>query len=214
MQHLGKRAWILMGMSLLAIPVSAAAVAYACTALATLHASSGTAVAGTTITVTGKFFAPHDAADIRTSPAFIRMDRLDGAALTQVSPASNGTFSVDVTVPTVNAGEHVLIATQNGIDGRPAYGTPARTVLTVEPAPVAAAVLKPAAIATLAPVSVFPPAPKPAVTTKAKKKKTMAQRVASCRSKYKVSSAKTKKGRKRVAARRASCIRLATKRTS
>jgi hypothetical protein len=39
--------------------------------------------------------------------------------------------------------------------------------------------------------------------------KTKAQRVRACKSKFKLTSAKTKKGRKRMASKRAACIRLA-----
>jgi hypothetical protein len=207
MQRLGKRVWPLFGLTVLAVPVCAAGVAYACTALATISTSAPAAVAGTTVTVTGKWFAPHDPADIRTTPAVVHMDKVDGPVIAQASPSSNasgGTFSVAVTVPAVAAGDHVLIVTQNGIDGKPAYGTPARTVLTVEPAPIPAA-----APAALVPISV-PAALAAPVASLKPAVKTKAQKLAACKSKYKPTSAKTKKGRQRIAARRASCIRSVT----
>jgi hypothetical protein len=209
MQAVGKRVWVLLALGLLAVPVSAAGVAYACTALATVSTSSSSAVVGSTITVSGKYFAPHDASDIRTTPAIIHMDRVDGPALAQVSPSSastSGAFSVPVAVPAVEAGDHVLIVTQNGIDGKPAYGTPARTILTVALAPVVAAAAP--ALTLPAPVAV-PAALAAPIASPASPVKTKAQRMAACKSKYKLGSAKSKKARKRIAARRSACIRLA-----
>jgi|GEM_PF-6333593 len=204
----GKRVWLLLIMGLLAVPVTAAGIAYACTALATLSTNTSSAAQGASVTVSGKGFAPHDPADIRTTPVEVHMDTASGPVLAQASPSGNnsgGTFSVDVTVPSVDPGDHVLIATQNGIDGRPAYGTPARAVLTVNPAPAAAAATPPVVAAFVAapPVAAMPTAPA------APAKKTMAQRLASCKTKYNVSKAQTKAGKKRVAARRASCMRIA-----
>ena len=209
---------LLMALGLMAVPVTAVGVAYACTALAVAETNVRTAAVGDTVTVSGKFFAPHDPSDIRTSPAIIRMDRIDGPALAQASPGSNsagGTFSVDITVPATDAGEHVVIVTQAGINGAPAYGTPARTVLRVTPAPAPAA----AQAAAAAPA----PAPAPAVAaplatpfpaagtspTPARTGPTRAQRIAACKRRFRVSSAKTQRGRRRIASRRTSCIRTA-----
>jgi hypothetical protein len=196
-----------MSVGLLAVPVCAVGIAYGCTALATVSTGSPSAVAGGTVSIAGKFFAPHDPSDIRTSPAIVHMDTLDAPALATVSPNSAGTFSVTVTVPaTTAAGDHVLIVTQNGINGAPAFGTPARTVLTVDPAPLPAPVVTvPAPTAALAPVTVPAALTAPAATVK--KTLTKAQKIARCKSKFKPSSAKTKKGRKRIAARRSACIR-------
>jgi hypothetical protein len=207
MNRLGNRFWPVVSLGLLAVPVCAVGIAYGCTALATVSTSSPSAVAGSSVTVAGKFFAPHDPADIRTSPALVRMDTVDGPALATASPNSAGTFSVAITVPsTTAAGDHVLIVTQNGINGAPAFGTPARTVLTVDPAPLPAPVVTVPEPSALAPVTVPAALSAPIVTT-AKKKLTKAQKIARCKSKYKPSSAKTKKGRKRIAARRSACIR-------
>ena len=210
MHLLGKRGLLLIALGLLAVPVTAAGVAYACTALATISTSSPSALAGSSVTVSGKYFAPHDPSDIRASPAVVHMDRVDGPALASVSPgpaADGGRFSVDITVPAVDPGEHVVIVTQSGIDGRPAYGTPARAVLMIDPTPppVAAAPLPPPTTVP-APLAEVPNAA--AVTPPAVAKvRTMAQRIAACKSRYRISAAKTKKGRKRLAARRAACIR-------
>jgi hypothetical protein len=206
MNRLGNRFWPVVSLGLLAVPVCAVGIAYGCTALATVSTGSPSAVAGSSVTVAGKFFAPHDPADIRTSPALIHMDTLDSPALATASPNSAGTFSVAITVPsTTAAGDHVLIVTQNGIDGAPAFGTPARTVLTIDPAPLPAPVITVPAPAALAPVTVPAALSVPIVT--AKKKLTTAQKIARCKAKFKPSSAKTKRGHKRLAARRSACIR-------
>lgn len=202
MNRLGNRFWPVVSLGLLAVPVCAAGIAYGCTALATVSTSSPSAMAGSSVSVAGKFFAPHDPSDIRTSPALIRMDTVDGPALATASPNSAGTFSVAITVPsTTPAGDHVLIVTQNGINGAPAFGTPARTVLTVDPAPLPAPVVT---VPALAPVTVPAALSTPVATVK---KLTKAQKVARCKSKYKPSKAKTKKGRHRMAVRRSACIR-------
>ena len=228
MHPLHKRLLLLMALGLLAVPVTAAGVAYACTALATTSVSRSAATVGDTVTVSGKGFAPHDASDLRTSQAEVRMDSATGPVLAKASPSSNntgGTFSVDITVPNVDAGEHVLVVTQNGISGTPAYGTPARTVLMVQPKPappaaVAQAVAEAAPVAApvapvvapfVAPVVETPAAPS-ASTALAKAKalariKARARALAACRSKYNATRAKTASGRKRLASKRASCVR-------
>ena len=205
MHRLGNRFWPVMTLGVLAVPVCAVAVAYGCTALATVSTSNPSAVAGSSVAVAGKFFAPHDPADIRTSPALIHLDTVDAPAIASASPDAAGTFSVPITVPaTIAAGDHVLIVTQNGSDGAPAFGTPARTILTVDPAPLPAPVVTVPAPAQ-APVTV--PAALIAPLAAAKKPLTKAQKISRCKSKYKPSSAKTKKGRHRLATRRAACIR-------
>ncbi|HTN24649.1 MAG TPA: hypothetical protein VL120_11720 [Solirubrobacteraceae bacterium] len=201
MHPLGKRVWLWLGLGLLAVPVTMAGVAYACTALATITTSSPSAVAGSVVTVAGKGFAPFDPADISTAPALVHMDSITGPVLAQAAPTSNnagGTFSVDVTVPNVPAGDHVIVVTQNDVTGAPAYGTPARTVLSVVPAPLAP-IIVPVITAPIA-LGTVPVAP---VQTAAQK---LAKAIAKCKTTNNVSKAKTAAGRKRVASRRASCI--------
>ena len=233
MHPLHKRLLLLMALGLLAVPVSAAGVAYACTALATTSVSRSAAVVGDTVTVSGKGFAPHDAADIRTSQAEVHMDSATGPVLAKASPSSNntgGTFSVDITVPNVDAGEHVLVVTQNGINGTPAYGTPARTVLMVQPKPAPPAAAQTVAEAApalpvapvvapfVAPVVNTPAAPSASsALAKAKaralaKVRARSRALASCRSKYNAKRAKTSTGRKRMATKRAACVRAAFRR--
>jgi len=226
MRHLGKRAWAVLTMGLLIVPMSAASLAYACTGLATISSSPGSAVAGETVTINARGFAPHDPSDSRTgSPAEIRMDSMDGPVIGTASPSASGTggsFSVQIKVPQVEPGEHVLIATQNRNDGRPSYGTPARTVFTVNPTPAPAAAGVQAAAPAPAPQAAAPtPAPpttKAAPTQAAPKvpqpnsRKTLARAVKRCTTKYDVKKAKTRVGKKRTAARRAACIKQAKRR--
>jgi hypothetical protein len=215
MQALGMRALLLMVLGVAAVPVVAVGVAYGCTALATANTSTSTATPGTTITVSGKGFSPHDPSDARTAPAVIRLDRVDGPALATATPSSSatgGAFAVDVTVPDVEAGPHVLVVTQDGIDGRPAYGTPARAVLMVEPRPAPPA--PPVAPAPPPPPPALAVVPPPAPPAAAPKRTTLAQRIAACKRKHKLSTAKTKRGRARIAARRAACIRSARRNAS
>lgn len=240
MHPLHKRLLLLMALGLLAVPVTAAGVAYACTALATTSVSRSAATVGETVTVSGKGFAPHGASDIRTSPAEVHLDTPNGPLLAKASPSSSetgGTFSVDITVPDgVSPGEHVLVVTQNGISGTPAYGTPARTVLTVlpkpKPAPPAAAAQTVAEAAPALPAATVvapivaqvvstPAAPRRGSTALAKAKakalartKARGRALAACRSKYSTKRAKTSAARKRIASQRARCVRAAIRRTA
>lgn len=221
MRQLGKRGLVLLALGLFAVPMSAASLAYACTGLATISTSSGSGVAGSAVTVNGKGFAAHDPSDVRTSPAEIRIDSMTGPVIGTASPSASrtgGDFSVQITIPaSADPGEHVLIATQNGADGRPSYGTPARTVFTVDPAPapapaVAAAAPAPAPVVAAAPaaVTVAPAQDSPKSSSPSKPARaSLGQAIASCNRQFNVKKAKTKVGKRRTAARRTACIRRA-----
>ena len=224
MRQLGKRGLVLVALGLFVVPMSMASVAYACTALATITTSPGSGVAGSTVTVNAKGFAAHDPSDARTAPAEIRLDSMTGPVIGTASPSSSrtgGNFSVQITVPNVDAGEHVLIATQNGTDGRPSYGTPARTVFTVAAAPapapapapaVAAAAPAPGPVVAAAPaaVAVAPAQDSPKSSSPSKPARaSLGQAIASCNRQFNVKKAKTKVGKRRTAARRSACIRRA-----
>jgi hypothetical protein len=209
MHTVQKRLLTFGGMAMLAVPLSTAAIAYACTSIATVATSSQTAVAGANVTVSGKGFTPHDAGDTNSEPAKIRFDDIDGPVIATANPspaADGGKFSVQVAVPGLAAGDHVLVVTQNGSDGRPAYGTPARTVLTVlaPAAPVvpAAPSLQPAHREAVVLPTLTAPSGDSAKLTKA---------VASCKRKFATKKAKTKAGRKSMARKRATCITSAEK---
>lgn len=214
MRHLvGKRGLTLLALSLVLVPMSAASLAYACTGLATISTSPGSAVAGATVTVDARGFAPHDPSDGRTSPAEIRMDSMTGPVIGTASPSSaksGGNFSVQITVPAVAAGDHVLIATQNGADGRPSYGTPARTVFTVDPTPAAAPVAAAAAAPAAAPSAAVAAAPA-AVSSKSvsRRPSARAKAIARCSTRYNAKRAKTRAGKRRTLAHRKACIKRA-----
>lgn len=229
MHNFAKRAWLLLGLGLLAVPLAALGIAHACTGLATVSANPGAGAAGDRVTISGKGFAPHDPADVRGGPAEIRMDDQRGPVLATASPqggAAGGSFSAQITVPQVPPGDHIIIVTQTGAAGQPAYGTPARQVFTVtapsnsgppagqpaSPPPAAASANQPpagqpAAGTTTAGQSSGTPAAKPNGSKAALKKA-----VAKCKKKYSTKKTKTKAGKKRLAKRRAACISQAKRR--
>lgn len=218
MQNFGKRVWVVVGMGLLSVPLVTVGLAYACTGLATVSSNPGSGAPGSTVTVNGKGFIAHDPSDVRTSPAEIRLGSMDGPVLATASPAggsAGGSFSVEMTVPQVSPGQHVLVVTQRGADGRPAYGTPARQAFAViappPPAPAPApALAQPAPLGTL-PVAVQPaPAATPApsnrrTSSSASRRRALARALASCNRRYSSRKAKTRAGKLRMAKRRVTC---------
>jgi hypothetical protein len=211
MHSVQKRLLTIAGMTVLAVPLTAVAIAYACTSIATVSTDKAAALATTTVTVNGKGFTPHNAGDTTTDTAKIRFDDIDGAVIATANPSSaadGGKFSVQIQVPAgMAAGDHVLLVTQNGSDGRPAYGTPARQVFTVlapvvTPAASTATSLVPALGAAFVIPTLTEPSGDDAKLTKA---------VASCKRKFSTTKAKTKAGRRSMARKRATCITSAEK---
>jgi hypothetical protein len=195
----------------LAVPLTAVAIAYACTSIATVSTDKAAALAATTVTVNGKGFTPHNAGDTTTDTAKVRFDDIDGAVIATANPsaaADGGKFSVQIQVPAgMAAGDHVLLVTQNGSDGRPAYGTPARQVFTVlAPVVTPAATTATGLVPALGEAFVIPTLTEPsgddAMLTKA---------IASCKRKFSTKKAKTKAARKSMARKRATCITSAEK---
>lgn len=205
-----KRLLTFVGMGTFALPLTVAAMAYACTSISTVDTAPGQALAGTTVTVSGKGFTPHEAGDTTTDSAKVRFDAVDGPVVGTANPSSaadGGRFSVQVTVPAnMAAGDHVLLVTQNGSDGRPAYGSPARQIFSVLE-PVVAAV--PAA--TPSPVPALGQAFVPVLTTPSGDVKKLTKAVASCKKKFSSRKATTRTGRKMMARKRATCITSAEK---
>ena len=133
-----RRRTCLASLGALCVPLSAAAVAYGCTAAATLTPASTAAAAGDTVTVTGKYFGTHDPEDVTTnSPVQIRLGSLTGPVLGSAKPTgTEREFTVSITVPRETpAGDSFLTATQLSATGTPVYGTPARQAFKVLPAP-------------------------------------------------------------------------------
>ncbi len=136
-----RRRTCLVSLGALCVPLSAAAVAYGCTAAATLSPASTAAVAGDTVTVTGKYFGTHNPEDINSnSPVQLRLGSVTGPVLGSASPTGNEReFTVNITVPAgTPAGDSFLSATQLSATGTPVYGTPARQAFKVLPAPAPA----------------------------------------------------------------------------
>ncbi len=134
MRKLRKRALLLIGLGVMLVPLAITAVAYACTAVSTLSISPGAATAGSTVTVTGKFFGTHNPADATSDgPAQIRLGSLSGPVLATASPSgTDRSFTVQVTIPkSAAAGDTFLAATQQTASGTAVYGTPSRQAFTV-----------------------------------------------------------------------------------
>ena len=101
-----------------------AAVAYACTNLATLNLSQGSGAPGTSFTATGSSFTPN-------APVVFHWNSLTGPVLAKVNAGSSGAITATAKVPsTALPGDYVVVATQT-VGGQPAFGTPARATFQV-----------------------------------------------------------------------------------
>ena len=141
-----RRRWYLVALGVVAAPLVGASLAYACTSLATLGLNPTSGTAGQQVTVTGRGFSAHDAADVRTGLIEVRFDSLNSPSLTVIKADPNGGFTAQIAIPQSAApGNHVVIATQNRANGTAAGGTPARQSFTVVASPKAAVTSSPAA---------------------------------------------------------------------
>lgn len=114
--------------------VAVAAIAYACTALATMDTDRKAAHAGEQVDGTGRGFSASPTA----SAVEIHFNARDGAVLWSGSPDLSGNIAFSFTVPQADPGQYVLIATQTN-NGNPVGGTPARSSFEIlAPAPAAA----------------------------------------------------------------------------
>ncbi len=217
MRRIGKRTALMLGLGVLAVPLVGTALAYGCTAIATLQTSSAEGTPGSVVTVTGKGFGTHDAQDERSNrPAEIRMGSLTAPVLATTSPTGdNGTFTAQFTVPAdAPAGETFIAVTQERADGRTVYGTPARQAFTVSAAPAA-----PAPATPTAPPVVSPDAgdrgDRGAGDGQAQRRQAARRRaqrkraVAVCKRKFSARNATRKVGKRRMAKRRSACIKRA-----
>ena len=106
------------------IAAATAAVAYACTNLATLDLSQGGGAPGTSFTATGSSFSP-------SAPVSLHWNSLTGPVLAKAMASPSGSIAATATVPsTATPGEYVIVATQT-VKGAPAFGTPARATFQV-----------------------------------------------------------------------------------
>ncbi len=198
MRRLGRRSWFVVGLGALAVPLVATALAYGCTAVATLSSNPGAAPAGGTVTVTGRFFGTHDPSDASSNqPAEIRLGSVSGPVLATGSPSgSDRSFSVQLTVPAgTPAGDTFISATQKSASGTPVYGTPARQAFTVT------------AAAGAAPGGSAPSAP--AVDQQVGSQVALGKALARCKAKYNSKKAKSSRGKRSMARKRAACVRRA-----
>jgi len=214
MRKLGRRAWFTISLGLLAVPLTATAIAYGCTAVATLSTDPGAAPAGSTITVSGQGFGTHEPAQENTNgPAEIRMGSVTGPVLATADPTgAKRTFSVQVTVPAAAVGDTFITATQKQADGRPVYGTPARQAFTVTaPAPRAGTPSPASSGMTASGPSASTPTTTTTTTKPAgKSKAAIAKAVKVCNKKYAAASkGKSKRAKKRLAHQRAACVKKA-----
>jgi hypothetical protein len=155
LRHLTRRALAVLA-GLLAVPILGLSVAWACTALATIDMDHKEgAVVGDVVNGTGRGFSATTPNQVE-----IRLDGREGPLLASVRPAPNGTIAFSFTVPSAAAGDHVVVATQNGVTGQPASGTPARAPFTVSDPGAPPAPAQPAAPAQQQPAQ---PAPAQAV---------------------------------------------------
>lgn len=208
MPNFTKRAGLLLGLGVLAVPLVGTALAYGCTAIATLSVSKGAAEPGSVVTVTGKGFGTHDPADARSSqPAEIRIGSLTGPVLATASPGGQErNFSVDVTVPEGVSGETFIAATQKNADGRTVYGTPARQAFTVSaPAPAPAPPPSP---------TVPAPALVPVIRDLVDDRAALDEAVSKCRSRYAARKRQTSRGKRTMAKKRSACVKRARSRLS
>lgn len=107
-----------------------AAVAYACTALATLSLSAPAGNPGSSTTVTGSGFAA--AGVTAAAPVAIHFGGIDSPVLAEATPDRTGSISVPIAIPeNANPGPQVIVATQKNAKGEAQGGTPARAPFQV-----------------------------------------------------------------------------------
>jgi hypothetical protein len=114
---------------IIAAPIVATSVAYACQSLATLHANPRSTTAGSTVLLRGTNYS----SGASNSNIEIRLDGRTGRLLASLTPRSS-LVDVPVVIPAdVAAGTHTLLATQFTSSGNAVSGTPGRAslVLTV-----------------------------------------------------------------------------------
>jgi len=123
-----------------AIPLAVVATALACANLATLKLDHGAAAAGSDVTAYGRNFNSNPNASTVT----LRFNGRNGRVLWEGRPQSNGKVTGTFKTPGVRPGQYVILATQTGIDGRPAAGTPGRAPLKIKGGGSSSAVPAPA----------------------------------------------------------------------
>jgi hypothetical protein len=153
MKRFHGRRLLVVGLGLLAAPVVAASIAYACTALATLSLNPSQGDPGATSNGVGRGFSATG------EPVVVRLGGANGQALWSGRPDAGGSANISFQIPgNLTAGSYTIMATQNNLDGQPVPGSPARAELTVTGRPIVA----PAPTAAAAPQQPGAPAAAPA----------------------------------------------------
>jgi hypothetical protein len=112
---------------IIAAPIVATSVAYACQTLATLHANPRSTTAGSTVQVRGTNYS----SNASSTPIEIRLDGRTGRLLASFTPRST-LVNENVVIPAdVAAGTHTLLATQYTSGGNAVGGTPGRASLVI-----------------------------------------------------------------------------------
>ena len=124
----------------LAIPLAVVATAFACANLATLKLNRGAVAAGSDVTAYGRNFN----SNAKASTVTLRFNGRNGRVLWEGRPQSNGKLTGAFKAPNVRPGQYVILATQTGVDGRPAAGTPGRAPLKIKGGSAASAAPAPA----------------------------------------------------------------------
>lgn len=120
---------VLVGAFVILLVLGGGALAFACTALATLDIAPGQAAPGQPVDVVGKGFSYNP---VLYGPVEVRFNGPNGPVVYSGRPAvlSDG-FEFSMSVPDVAPGYYTFIATQYDLFGKPRAGTPARGVLQV-----------------------------------------------------------------------------------
>ena len=115
-----------------ALLLTGAMAAWACTNLATLNLGQPQGQAGQSVDVTGSSFAT---AESGGKAVQVRFDGAQGALLATAKPDKAGSIGANVKIPAnAKPGYHIILATQSTKEG-PAFGTPARASFLVGSAP-------------------------------------------------------------------------------
>ncbi|HSH61588.1 MAG TPA: hypothetical protein VK988_18460 [Acidimicrobiales bacterium] len=138
---MNRKRWYVGVVGLLALPVMAASVAYACAALKTLSVSPESGDVGTLVKGFGYGFSdPHGANAKYTSPVRVYFGSTRNQVQTVPSnpvPDAKGVVAFEFRVPQMGPGSYAVIASQTDAAGNESPGGTAKASFTVNPPPAA-----------------------------------------------------------------------------
>ena len=209
----GKRGWVVGALALVAVPLVTAALAYGCTAVATLALSPSSGAPGDVVTVNGKGFGTHDPADAGTNGNVeLRLGSVSGPVLATASPTgSDRAFSVQLAVPETAAGDTFVTATQKTASGTNVFGTPARQAFTVVARAPRSSGLTSSGQVVSGSSTVATPTSSANTVSKTSASAARAKAIAACKRKYNPRKAKSRRGKKSMASKRAACLKAANR---